>query len=144
MTRWEQLEAWLFEHEVDRFTAFDLSVSLGVPVEEATGLIQAYLSAQRGQDSNTLFVLKREGRTRAAVWSVGQRTADARIIGGTLFEDVQVKVLRAFKPDLERLAARNPKAARYAQAKIVAVVDGALKVLASAVDVIGYGDEDED
>ena len=51
-----------------------------------------------------------------------------------LWEDVSVKVHRAFKPDLDRLAARNPRAARYCEAKISAVIDGALKVLAASVD----------
>jgi hypothetical protein len=71
------------------------------------------------------------------VWSVGQRTADAHMIGGTLFEDVSVKVHRAFAPDMARLAERNPRAARYCKAKIDAVVDGALKVLAASVDGLG-------
>jgi len=142
-TRWERLEEWLFEHDAEPFTVYDLARGLEISVQEASGLIQAYLSAQRATNATTLYVLKREGRTRGATWSVGQRTADARAVGGTLFEDVQVKVLRAFAPDLERLSQRNPRAARYARAKIVAVTDGALAVLASAVDMYFPDDDDE-
>jgi len=130
------LEEWIFDHDTEHFTAHDIADGLGVSAPEASLYIQAYLSAQRSQNSLTLYVLKREGRTTAAVWSVGQRVADARVIGGTLFEDVACKVHRAFEPDLKRLAHRNPRAARYAERKIVSVVDGALVTLAAAVDMI--------
>jgi hypothetical protein len=133
-TRWERMEEWLFDHEIHRFTVYDVAAGFGCPVHEATALVQAYLAAQRREQSGTLFVLKREGRTRSAVWSVGQRTVDARVIGGTLFEDVEVKVRRAFAPDMARLAAKNPRAAKYCEAKIDAVMNGALVVLKSAVD----------
>lgn len=142
LTRWEAVEAWIFDNGEGAFTATEMAASLGVPVARATESIQAYLDAQRRENSNTLYVLKRHGRTTASVWSVGHRTADARVIGGTLFEDVAVKVRRAFKPDLERLAEKNPRAARYAEQKIAAVVDGALVVLASAVDAMIEEDED--
>jgi hypothetical protein len=133
-TQWEQLEAWIFDREEEPFTAHMLAADFQWPVEQATILIQAYLDAQRRPNSNTLYVLKREGRTRNAVWSVGHRTADAKVIGGILFEDVAVKVKRAFEPDMKRLAEKNPRAAKYAEQKIAAVIDGALVVLASAVD----------
>jgi hypothetical protein len=67
------------------------------------------------------------------VWSVGQRTIDARVIGGVLFSDVQRKIERAFAPDLQRLAAINPRAARHVTATLFAVTDGALKVMEVAV-----------
>jgi len=115
---------------------------MGISVPEGSALIQQYLVAQRTPSSSALYVLKREGRTRAAVWSIGERTRDAHIIGGTAFEDVSVKLRRAFQPDLRRLAKQNPNAARYVEAKIVAVMDGALAVLASALDV-DYRDQDD-
>lgn len=142
VTKWEALEAWIFDNDEQRFTARSLAASIGISPLKATEAIQAYLDAQRRENSNTLYVLKREGRTTASVWSVGHRTADAKVIGGTLFEDVAVKVRRAFKPDLERLAEKNPRAARYAEQKIAAVVDGALVVLASAVDTM-ISEDDE-
>jgi hypothetical protein len=140
-TKWEAVEAWIFDNGERAFTARELAASTGISTYRATVAIQAYLDAQRRENSNTLYVLKREGRTTASVWSVGHRTVDAKVIGGTLFDDVAVKVRRAFKPDLERLAAKNPRAARYAEQKIAAVVDGALVVLASAVDAMIEDDE---
>ena len=137
-SRWEKMEAWLFDNYEDRtgtFTSQELAQSMDVSRQEASRLIRSYVEAQRRGNTSTLYVLKREGRTSQAEWSVGQRTADARIIGQTLFEDVNVKVRNAFAPDLRRLAARNPRAARYVEAKLSAVVDGALVVLAAAVDV---------
>jgi uncharacterized protein YcbX len=141
VTKWEALEAWIFDNDEKAFTARSLAASVRITTVQATVAIQAYLDAQRRENSNTLYVLKREGRTTASVWSVGHRTADAKVIGGTLFDDVAVKVRRAFKPDLERLAEKNPRAARYAEQKIAAVIDGALVVLASAVDAMIEDDE---
>lgn len=147
-TRWERFEAWLFDDWLEGprahrgFTNLDVAAGMHLAPAEASRMIAAYLDAQRGKNSNTLYVLKRTGRTSTAVWSVGHRTADARVIGDTLFKDVRVKVLRAFRPDLERLEAKNPRAARYAEAKIAAVMDGALQVLAAAVDT--YMDDDEE
>jgi hypothetical protein len=140
-TKWEALEAWIFDRGEEPFTSQILATSVGITNVQASAAIQAYLDAQRREHSNTLYVLKREGRTTQSVWTVGHRTADAKVIGGTLFEDVAVKVRRAFKPDLERLAAKNPRAARYAEQKIAAVVDGALVVLAGAVDAMIEDDE---
>ena len=73
MTRWERLEEWLFDHEKERFTNRELAGDLEVSRFEASAIIQGYLDAQRSQNASTLFVLKREGRTKNAVWSVGQR-----------------------------------------------------------------------
>jgi hypothetical protein len=132
--RWEVLEEWLIDHDDEPFSALRLAKGLGISVAEASALIQAYLVAQRSQTSETLYVLKRIGRTRAAEWSIGERTADAHRICGTLWEDVHVKVHRAFKPDLDHLRVVNPRAARYVEAKLVAVLDGALQMLAVALD----------
>lgn len=136
MTRWERLEAWIFDHEAEEFTNLDVAKGLGITPQNASLLIRSYTTAQRSPESRTLYVLKRNGRTSAAIWSVGQRTEDAHMICGTLFEDVSVKVHRAFKPDLQRLEARNPRAARYVEAKLEAVIDGALKVLAASLDSV--------
>jgi len=139
-TRWEMLEAWIFDNNEEPFTAVELADSINCDVQYATNVIQAYLDAQRRPNSNTLYVIKREGRTTNSVWSVGQRTVDAKVIGGVLFDDVRVKVNRAFKPDLDRLAEKNPRAAKYAGQKIAAVMDGALVVLAQAVDAMDDDD----
>lgn len=141
LSRWEKLEKWLIKNSKRSFTASMLAASLQVSVSEATAMIQAYLTAQRHENSETVFILKREGRTRAAVWSVGERTVDVRAIGGTLYEDVVVKAKRAFEPDLRHLAERNPRAAHYARRKIETVMSGALVVLRDAVD--GYMVEEE-
>jgi len=141
MSRWEKLEEWLIDHDDAPFTVYDLASSMGIYVHQASALIQAYLAAQRGPNANTLYVLKRVGRTKKAVWSIGQRTSDAHVICGTLFDDVHTKVHRAFEPDLDRLRDKNPRAARYVEAKLTAVMDGALAVLASALDA-EYGDDE--
>lgn len=148
-SRWERMEAWLFDQDRDdrpvedlRFTNIDLAKAMRVDRREASALIASYLDAQRAPKSNTLYVLHRTGRTSTAVWQVGQRTADAREIAGTLFDDVEVKVKQAFAPDLKRLAEKNPRAAKFVSGKIASVVSGALVVLAEATD--SFLSEDED
>ena len=133
-TRWERLEEWLIDHEDAHFDAHQLAKSMRVPVGEASNLISGHLTAQRGKKSKTLFVLKRQGRTRNAVWSVGERTADAHLINQTLFTDIDVKIRKAFAPDLNALKARNPRAARRVELTLSAVVDGALAVMAAALN----------
>lgn len=140
MKRWEKMEAWLFDYfnGVPKagawFTSTELSESAGIPRNEASRWVRAYVDAQRRSNANTLYVLKREGRTSLARWSVGERTADVRMINQTLYEDIHVKVHRAWKKDLERIAARNERAARFAEAKMTAIVDGALVMIASILD----------
>src|SRR5262249_5161557 len=129
MARWEQLEEWLYDTEPDTFTSHDVAAGLHVSYGEASEFISAYLEAQRAENSRTLFVLKRSGRTSAAIWSYGDRVVDARAISRTLRDDVHVKVLHAFAPDLRRLATRNPRAAKRVERVIRSVVDGALVVL---------------
>jgi hypothetical protein len=132
--RWEVLEDWMIETEITRFTAHDLAASLGIPMGEASSLINSHLGAQRSPKSRTLFVIKREGRTRNAVWSAGEKTADIRVLNGTLFGDIRVKIQQAYRPDLERLATINPRAARKVEKTLEGVVDGALVVMANALD----------
>ncbi len=133
MTSWERLEEWLFDHEGETFDTYRLSNEMKVTAPAASGMVQSYLSAQRRKHARTLYVLHREGRTTKAVWSFGIRAADARAIGNTLSDDVRAKVLRAFAPDLKRIATRNPRAARLAERQIHSVIDGALVILAAAV-----------
>jgi len=146
MTKWEQFEEFLFEVAplggcIGPSTA--IAPVLGETPAETSQIIQAYLDAQRSQTSRTLYVLRREGRTKSAIWYSGVRTADVRAIGHEYFEDVQKKFLRALQPDLTRVAARNPRAAKKCEAIIVAVGEGALTVLRAAVDGIDLeGDEE--
>jgi hypothetical protein len=139
LARWQQLERWLSKQKNGlQFSSVDLSIDMGVSAIEARKMIQSYLHVQRKPDSPALFVLKRRGRTRSALWSIGDRAIDARVVGGTLFEDVTVKVQRAFQHDLEHLRQCNPASAEYVEKTLVSVIDGALRVLAASVD---YGGE---
>jgi len=140
-TKWEKLEEWLFDHGTQRFSSADVAHAFNCTGHEASLYIQAYLVAQRREDSSALYMLKREGRTSKALWSVGERKPDAHDLGVTLYEDVRVKVRGPFAKDLRQLAARNPRAARYVERKLEAVVEGALTVLAASLD---YGDGEDD
>jgi len=132
--RWEILEEWLFDHEGEPFTNQTLANSLGASPREGSMLIRAHLGAQRKLDSQTLYVIKRDGRTSRAVWTSGERMIDAKALGNTLYEDVVVKVKKAYAPDLKRIGERNPRSRRYCERRIEAVVDGALKVLAASIE----------
>ena len=140
-SRWEVLEEVLIDHDTDRFTVGEIAGWLELSNAEGSLYIQAYLDAQRRPNSNTLFVLKREGRTSNAIWSVGERAADMRILGDTLFADVTRKVNRAFEPDLAKLAARNPRLRKRAERKIARVVGNALGYLRDMLDELHDAEE---
>lgn len=139
--RWEKMEAWLFDTYEDRegqFTNQELAQSLDVSNQEASRLIRAYVDAQRRANASTLYVLKREGRTASAMWSVGQRKMDVRIRNDQQFDDIVRSIERAYIPDLARYAARNPRLARYTWARVAAVLDGAMAVLAASLDTADF------
>jgi hypothetical protein len=143
MTRWERLEEYLSERELvgGEFTARKYAKDMEFDqVVEATWDIQAYLNAQRSAKSTTEYVLRRRTGTRTcnARWIVGTKSDDARGIGKGLHSDTRRRVQRAFRPDLERIKALNPRAAKLVSAQIDAVIDGALKILEVAAQ--GYQD----
>ena len=142
MKRWELLEAWLFEIHTfgGVFTNYDVADGLGITPRQATHYIQAYLAAQRGA-ADTLYVIYREGRTKRAVWRVGIRTADARALSHTYFDDVKVKFQRAVEPDLIRIGELNPRARRRCEQIVEAVSTSAMTMLRVAV---GLSDDDDD
>lgn len=145
MTKWEHLEQWIAENDIENgsFTSVDLAHGLEITRPEASELIQFYLIAQRGRRSKTLYVLRREGLTRNARWHVGIRTTDARGVGQQLFGDVTVKFRRAVEPDLKRIARRNPLAAHQCETIIEAVGEGVMRILQVAVGGAPEGDERE-
>jgi hypothetical protein len=150
-TRWERVQDYLFTRQegegklgvTSEFTAAEYADDQGLDTTEATADIQAHLGAQRRKGATTLFVLRRKEGTRTGktIWLAGVRTIDAKRLGKALTDDVRVKVLRAFRPDLLRLAARNPRAAKHAEAQVEAVVDHALAIFELAATA-GSTDED--
>jgi hypothetical protein len=140
---WQILEEWLLgrveslgladETWQVRFTVHQVADGLGVDTSRASRLIQAYLQAQRGDDSETLFVLQRSGRTRRAVWFADERSAGARERLSQFSQDVARTVERAVAPDLRRIAERNPRAAA-AVATCQATIRTALVALGVALD----------
>lgn len=131
--RWVQLEAWIEETQPQNFTAIELGQAFGISTREASRMIQSYLVAQRGRRSETIFVLKRAGRTKRAVWSVGQTTADARTLGRALFDDFLTTMKRAYAPDMDRIREVNPRTARFIVAKME-TMDAAVQLLGAALD----------
>lgn len=135
-TKWERLELFLFDHDKDGtdFSVREYAEAANIEADVASAHIQDHLRAQRREGSKTLFVLRRVPGTRTtnARWAVGARTKDARHLGMALHDDVLRKVMRAFVPDLRRIAELNPRAARATEAQIESVVSGAMKVLEAA------------
>jgi hypothetical protein len=139
LTKWEVLEEWLHDRHTfgGDFDSVDVAEGLGIDPADASQHIQSYLSAQRSPKSSTLYVIHRTGRTTSSRWHSGIRTADARATSYQYFSDVTRKFERALAPDLQRIAALNPRAARRCHSIIEAVGEGAMKVLLAAVDGIG-------
>jgi len=137
MTRWEQLQTYLFGNHIigGTFTSRDYAAATGIAPWQASDHIQAFLAEQRRPESKALYVLKREPGTRTAStqWSVGHRTKDLQAIGVGFTDDVRNRFMHAIGPDMQRIAVLNPHAAKRAEATIHAVVDGALVVLDHAI-----------
>jgi hypothetical protein len=149
VTKWEKLESW-FIGEIERrgladdhwqftFTSRELADSLGISYSSASWLIQSYLSAQRTGRSQTLFVLKRQGRTTKAVWSAGERSQDARERLDSFAKDAVRTIERALEPDLLRIVEINPRA-KHAVAVCRATIRASLVALGVALDDDGSGD----
>jgi hypothetical protein len=136
MARWQNVEAYLDTLPAGgSFTSRDYASYANVPWPEASQCIQAYLDAQRSPKSRTKYVLQRArgSRTSTAKWLVGQKSKDVRARGLSFSSDVKNNALRAFEPDLRRIATINPGAARRAERVIDATLDGAMKVVEAAV-----------
>jgi hypothetical protein len=137
MKRWEMVEEYIDDNVPigQAFTSMGYAAGAGVSRHEASEHIQAYLTAQRGTRARTKYVLKRQpgSRTSNTRWSVGERPRDVRSLGLTFSNDVKAKWMYAVEPDIRRIAAINPAAARRAEKVCDATLDGALKVLEAAV-----------
>lgn len=118
MMKWEVFEEYLFERDLlsEAFKCETVAADLGISTREASMLIQAYLDAQRSPTSRTLFVLSRNGRTSAAVWHVGARSADVRGLARQVLDDMAIKVYDALEPDMRRMAYLNPRCAKLVNA----------------------------
>ena len=90
-----------------------------------------------------MYVLRREPgtRTSTARWSVGQRARDVGRLGDGFTNDIRNRFLRAIAPDMNRIAAINPRAAKRAREAITSVLDGAMVVMENAVRGI-HDDQD--
>ena len=129
-SRWRDMESYLSAHPGQSFNAVALAADLGVSSWEATQMIQAYLGVQRLPNSRTLYVLYRKGRTRAAVWHVGVRSTDMRLLSRQYLDDAKTRVIRALEPDLARMGVLNPRASQFAES-IGNVVEANLQLLAA-------------
>ena len=115
---WEELEGYLINRQLlgEEFNSIALAVDLDISRSKATRMIQAYLEAQRRQNSKTLCVLSRQGRTANAMWHVGARTYDVRLLTKQCLNDMTIKVTDALTPDLRRMIGLNPRTTRVATA----------------------------
>lgn len=137
---------WLqFQREIldtltigDQFTAHDVAGWTGVSREDASAWIQCYLGAQRGRRAATKYVLSRTGRTRAAVWTVGRRTEDARNIVGQFGADIGCTIRRAVEPDLTRIGMVNPRARVAVEASLDPMISGLVGVIDGIMKSVGW------
>ena len=137
MTRWRHLEEYARTAMLlgSSFSAHEYAAATDITVEQASRNIQAYLGAQRSERSKTAYILRRTPgtRTRNARWAVGRRTADARAVGKVFGDDVKAKALRAFEPDLNRIAELNPRTAALVERQLRATMENAIALLSMAV-----------
>lgn len=134
---WDELDDWLEKYGKlnHSFSAEVLGASLGISTPDASTMIQQYLAEQRrGEKARTGYVLKRRGRTRAAVWTVGEKTKDARRILRQYDSDIRRTFWRAVEPDLLAIAEINPQARKMVEQKLEAIMDSMFTVMSIVLD----------
>lgn len=137
MTKWEAFEEYLYERNLlgEEFNAAAVAEDWGIPTAAASSYIQCYLGAQVRPKSTTLFVLRRvEGtRTTSAMWHVGERSLDARGMGAQWASDVKRRIERFHEPALKRIAEKNPRALKAAEA-VAKGIEASLDMIAALLD----------
>jgi hypothetical protein len=111
--RWERLEEFLFSADdsgTKVFTNRDVADAFGMAPRSATELIKAYQQAMVRPDLDTLFAIRREGRTVGTVWHIGHSTKDARALLGQFTDDVENRVTTVIAPMVQHITTLNPKA----------------------------------
>lgn len=118
MTMWEQLDNYIIRNNLigREFNSHDLAQTLSITAAQASAMIQAYLVAQRSQNSSTQFTLHRFGRTSTAMWRVGSRSNDVRELTRQCMNDISIKVTEALAPDLAKMGILNPRCAALVNA----------------------------
>lgn len=93
--RWEQMEDHITTYGLDgtSFSVRDFAVTVGVPVREATSLTQAYLG-RINRKGDTLYGLRRTGRTRATIWHVGTQAEDKEGLTEQACDDQRVRLAK--------------------------------------------------
>jgi hypothetical protein len=148
MTQWLVFEEWLATTHSpgDTFTSREYAYTTGLDPNDASDHLQAYQRRQRleirhnnkGEQIGgpyTAYVLRRlpGTRTNSAVWTFGVRSKDIDKISQTWARDLRYRFMAAVGPDIRRVAAINPRAAKKAENVIETIVDGALKVLVGTI-----------
>lgn len=123
MSRWETLELFLFDNDMNNksFTSVELAEWMEVEAPEASAYIQAYLDAQRDPDKRTIFALHRTGRTSGAVWHVGVRQRDVHSLNRQAADDVRCAFQRTVFPTMHRCGVLNPRTRRVVETGITAM-----------------------
>ncbi len=145
------LPVWLvFEQEVldqlgvgASFSAVSIAQEYGIDGKDASEWIQRYLSAQRSPKSQTKYMLHRQARTTAAVWTIGARTKDARDRLGQFGDDIITTLRRAVRPDIHRLAEVNPRAARVVGAALDPLLDSVGQTVKAVMIAVGWDPDEE-
>ncbi len=130
--KWKFVEDFLVAmKDVPNFTSHDYADYYDIDYLTASDHLQAYKVAQRSQKSKTQFMLHRVPgtRTRNAVWRAGCKKQDAVMRGRTLSSDMHTMVDDAYKPDMERIEAVNPRIAKRVNRAISAVVKNAMEAM---------------
>jgi hypothetical protein len=113
MTLWERMEEFLYTADLSgmkEFTNHDVAHVLGTRPSEASRLIDAYIEAMAKPSCNTLYAIRREGRTSGAVWHIGHGTKDLRALTAQFADDVENRVISVIAPMVDHITKLNPKA----------------------------------
>ena len=131
MTAWEQMEDYLFRLDLagrKSFVNAEVATALDLTPKEASYLTREYQRAQLSPRCDTLFVIKRTGRTRNARWHVGHKVADLTMTRRQFSDDTELRVHEHLLPLIDLIADKNPQA-RRAAAKVTMQIGRLLQQL---------------
>lgn len=118
MTLWKYFEIeFLIPWNIAGHSAFtneDVAKSLDISTADASSMIQAYQEAMLNPNLDTWLVMAREGRTRNAVWHIGQNMKDLRRTAHQFGSDVENRIMDYMTPYLELISQKSPRARKRA------------------------------
>lgn len=114
MKQWELMEDFLLDrfvyHDSKPFTNRDVADFYQVSWPRGSRLIQEFLRVMLSGQKKTDFMIRRDQRTKRAVWHLGTSVKDLRAKTGQTGDDITVLLERQLTPYIREIVLHNPRA----------------------------------